>query len=273
MDADSGTGDGGVQQGPCVDIAGGILYHEGDLIVGVPPGIYRLHDTNGDGKTDWQTTISEGFYTHPTYGGHGISGVTIGPDGRLYWEVGDMGMHVVDAAGRAWSYPNQGVVVRSELDGSGFEVFASGIRNLQEFSFDEHANLISVDNDGDHQGETERLVYLTYGSDTGWRSNWQYGNTPIPRTTATTCGWPRACSRRVMSGSRRISCRRSRHGMRDRRGWPSILEPRCRTSGASTSSSPAFRAAPPTRGSTGSPSTRTARDSRWGPSGRCFAAS
>ncbi len=171
----------GFNKDPVSDIAGGILYHEGDLIVGVPPGIYRLHDTNGDGKTDRQTTISEGFYTHPTFGGHGISGVTIGPDGRLYWEVGDMGMHVVDAAGRAWSYPNQGVVVRSELDGSGFEVFASGIRNLQEFSFDEHANLISVDNDGDHQGETERLVYLTYGSDTGWRSNWQYGKYTDPK--------------------------------------------------------------------------------------------
>ena len=65
--------------------------------------------------------------------------------------------------------------MRSEPDGSKFEVFATGIRNLQEFSFDEYGNLISVDNDGDHQGETERLVYIPNGSDSGWRSNWQYG--------------------------------------------------------------------------------------------------
>ena len=65
--------------------------------------------------------------------------------------------------------------MRSEPDGSNFEVFATGIRNLQEFSFDEYGNLISVDNDGDHQGETERLVYIPNGSDSGWRSNWQYG--------------------------------------------------------------------------------------------------
>ena len=65
--------------------------------------------------------------------------------------------------------------MRSEPDGSNFEVFATGIRNLQEFSFDEYGNLISVDNDGDHQGETERVVYIPYGSDSGWRSNWQYG--------------------------------------------------------------------------------------------------
>ncbi|MGH9162838.1 MAG: HEAT repeat domain-containing protein [Vicinamibacteraceae bacterium] len=165
----------GFNETPVWDVLGGVLHHEGDLIVGVPPGVYRLRDTDKDGLADQRTTISEGYNTHPAFGGHGISGVMVGPDGRLYWEVGDMGLHVVDKAGRTWAYPNQGAVLRSELDGSNFEVFATGIRNLQEFAFDEHGNLISVDNDGDHQGETERLVYLPYGSDSGWRSNWQYG--------------------------------------------------------------------------------------------------
>jgi hypothetical protein len=72
-------------------------------------------------------------------------------------------------------------VLRSELDGSNFEVFATGIRNLQEFAFDEHGNLISVDNDGDHPGETERVVYLPYGADSGWRSTWQYGKYTDPK--------------------------------------------------------------------------------------------
>ena len=99
----------------------------------------------------------------------------LGPDGRLYWEVGDIGFNVVDKSGKRWAYPSQGAVLRSELDGSGFEVFAAGIRNLQEFSFDEHGNLMSVDNDGDHDGESERVLYIPYGSETGWRSNWQYG--------------------------------------------------------------------------------------------------
>lgn len=165
----------GFNDDPTWDIAGGLLYHGGDLIVGVPPGVYRLRDADGDGRFEQQTTISEGFSTHPTFGGHGVSGVMLGPDGRLYWEVGDMGMNVVDDTGKRWAYPNQGVVARSEIDGSGFEVFATGIRNLQEFSFDDRGNLISVDNDGDHPGESERLVYIPYGADSGWRSNWQYG--------------------------------------------------------------------------------------------------
>lgn len=165
----------GFNDDPTWDIAGGLLYHGGDLIVGVPPGVYRLRDADGDGRFEQQTTISEGFSTHPTFGGHGVSGVMLGPDGRLYWEVGDMGMNVVDDKGKRWAYPNQGVVARSEIDGSDFEVFATGIRNLQEFSFDDRGNLISVDNDGDHPGESERLVYIPYGADSGWRSNWQYG--------------------------------------------------------------------------------------------------
>ncbi len=165
----------GFNEEPAFDILGGILAHEGSLFAGVPPGVYRLRDSNGDGVFDQRTTIGEGFNTHPAFGGHGVSGVTIGPDGRLYWEVGDIGLHVVDKSGKTWSVPNQGAVVRSELDGSGFEVFSTGTRNLQEFSFDDRANLISVDNDGDHAGEKERLVYLPYGSDSGWRSNWQYG--------------------------------------------------------------------------------------------------
>ena len=165
----------GFNDDPTYDVGGGILSYGGDLFYGMAPGVFRLHDTNNDGVIDRQTTVSEGYNTHMAFGGHGISGVTIGPDGRLYWEVGDIGFNVVDRTGKRWAYPSQGAVLRSEPDGSGFEVFAAGIRNLQEFSFDEHGNLISVDNDGDHEGESERVVYIPYGSDSGWRSNWQYG--------------------------------------------------------------------------------------------------
>jgi len=165
----------GFNEDPAWDVAAGILVHGGDLFIGVPPGVYRLRDANGDGAIDSRVPISEGYNVHPAFGGHGISGVTMGPDGRLYWEVGDMGLNVVDKTGHRWAYPNQGAVLRSNLDGSDFEVFATGIRNLEEFAFDERGNLISVDNDGDHAGETERLVYIPEGSDSGWRSNWQYG--------------------------------------------------------------------------------------------------
>ena len=171
----------GFNEDPTWDTIGGVIAHDKDLIVAVPPGVYRLHDAKGDGRFNQRSTIAEGMNIHPAFGGHGVSGVMIGPDGRLYWEVGDIGLHVTDRAGKTWSYPNTGAVMRSEIDGSNFEVFASGVRNLQEFAFDDHGNLVSVDNDGDHQGENERVVYLPWGSETGWRSTWQYGKYTDPR--------------------------------------------------------------------------------------------
>ena len=89
--------------------------------------------------------------------------------------IGDMGFSVTDQEGKEWHYPNQGAILRSEPDGSNFEVFAAGVRNTHEFVFDKYGNLITVDNDGDHAGEFERLVYLVNGSDSGWRTNWQFG--------------------------------------------------------------------------------------------------
>lgn len=171
----------GFNADPTYDVAGGILHHDGDILFGTAPGVWRLKDDNNDGTIDRQIAISEGYSTHPAFGGHGISGLTMGPDGRIYWEVGDIGLDVTDKSGKRWSLPNQGAVMRSDPDGANFEVFATGIRNLQEFTFDEYGNLISVDNDGDHQGETERVVYIPEGSDSGWRSNWQYGKYTDPK--------------------------------------------------------------------------------------------
>jgi putative membrane-bound dehydrogenase-like protein len=162
------------------DIAGGGLYHDGDLYVAAAPDLWRLSDTNGDGVFDEKKSISHGYSVHPAFTGHDLSAVTLGPDGRIYWKVGDIGMNVVDTTGRRWAYPNQGAVLRANPDGTGFEVFARGLRNTQEIAFDEHGNLVSVDNDGDHQGETERVVYITLGSDAGWRSTWQYGKYTDP---------------------------------------------------------------------------------------------
>ena len=44
-------------------------------------------------------------------------------------------------------------------------MFAAGLRNTQEIAFDEHGDLVAVDNDGDYAGELERVVYITRGSD------------------------------------------------------------------------------------------------------------
>lgn len=157
------------------DVAGGVLSDGEDLYVAVAPDLWRMRDKNKDGIADEKTSISHGYGIHVGFSGHGMSGVEMGPDGRIYWQIGDIGFNGKGPDGRKWEHPNSGVIARSNPDGSDFEIFAYGIRNTHEFVFDEYGNLISEDNDGDHPGEKERLVYIVRDSDAGWRSNWQYG--------------------------------------------------------------------------------------------------
>ena len=163
------------------DVAGGVLSEGDDLFVAVGPDLWRMKDKNGDGLADEKTSISHGYGIHIGFGGHGMSGVEMGPDGRIYWQIGDIGFNGKGPDGQKWEHPNSGVIARSNPDGSDFEIFAYGNRNTHEFVFDEYANLISEDNDGDHAGEKERLVYIVNGGDIGWRSNWQYGKYRDPR--------------------------------------------------------------------------------------------
>ena len=166
------------------DVAGAVLSDGDDLFVGVSPTLWRTQDKNGDGLADHIQAISEGYGVHIGFGGHGMSGLEMGPDGRIYWGIGDVGFSGQGPDGTEWKYPNRGVLVRSNPDGSDFEVFAMGLRNTHEFTFDEYGNLIGQDNDGDHTGESERLVYLVDGSDTGWRINWQFGKYRDPNNNA-----------------------------------------------------------------------------------------
>lgn len=161
-------------------IAAGVLWYDnpdaphGDVYTTIAPDVWRLRDTNGDGKADQRDVVATGFGLHVAYAGHDMHGLTVGTDGRLYWTVGDKGISVVDKEGRRHSFPNQGGVLRCDPDGSNFEVFAHGLRNVQELAFDEYGNLFGVDNDADQPGERERVVHILPQSDSGWRCNYQY---------------------------------------------------------------------------------------------------
>ena len=163
------------------DVAGALLVRDQDMFVGIGPDMWRLKDKDQDGYYESKESINTGFAVHIGFSGHGMSGAIEGPDGKIYWGIGDIGANLTDKEGKNHFYPNQGVLVRSNPDGSDFEVFAAGLRNTHEFAFDEYGNIIGQDNDGDHEGESERLVHIVEGSDTGWRSNWQYGKYTDPK--------------------------------------------------------------------------------------------
>jgi putative heme-binding domain-containing protein len=156
------------------DAAGAVLKHGDDLFVGIGPDMWRIKE-NKQGIAASKTSISHGYGIHIGFSGHGMSGAEVGPEGKIYWQIGDIGFSGTGPDGKKYEHANSGVVVRSNPDGSDFEVFAYGNRNTHEFVFDEYGNMISEDNDGDHSGESERIVYIVDGADIGWRTNWQFG--------------------------------------------------------------------------------------------------
>ncbi|MGB8853171.1 MAG: PVC-type heme-binding CxxCH protein [Pirellulales bacterium] len=154
----------------------GILARRGDVFVTCIPNLYRLRDVDGDGKADTspqeRTILSTGYGARVAYRGHDLHGVTLGHDGRLYYTIGDRGYRI-EHDGRVDTDPGAGAVFRCELDGSGLEVVAHGLRNPQELAFDDLGNLFTVDNNSD-AGDKARLVHVMPGAEIGWNMAYQY---------------------------------------------------------------------------------------------------
>ena len=151
----------------------GLLAIDGSVYFTCIPKLWLLKDVDGDGVADEKTPLHDGFGVRVAFRGHDLHGLTLGPDGRLYFSIGDRGYNIELKDKTRFVQPDQGAVFRCELDGSNFEVFCTGLRNPQELAFDDFGNLFTGDNNSD-SGDRARWEYLMDGSDTGWRMYYQY---------------------------------------------------------------------------------------------------
>ena len=158
---------------PLDGTAAGILARGNEVWWTNIPSLWRFQDSNGDAKADVKDRMLSGFGVKFAFRGHDMHGLRFGPDGKLYFTIGDRGMNVKNKEGKESEVSDTGCVMRCNADGTGFEVFATGVRNPQELAFDEYGNLFTGDNNSD-AGDRARFVQLVEGGDCGWRMTYQY---------------------------------------------------------------------------------------------------
>lgn len=161
-------------------IGSGLLVDRGAVYYTCIPKLWKLIDKDDDGHADSKESLSHGYGVHINFLGHDSHGLRKGPDGRIYFTIGDRGFSVINKEGKLLDYPDTGAVLRCFPDGSQLEVVHEGLRNPQELAFDAYGNLFTGDNNSDG-GDQARWVYIVDGGDSGWTIGWQWQTTPNPR--------------------------------------------------------------------------------------------
>jgi putative membrane-bound dehydrogenase-like protein len=137
------------------------------------PDILVFEDNNGEGKADGPPRkLLTGFkgLDHD----HGVHGILIGPDNKLYFTVGDQGVtNLQSSDGKGPKYTSNntdcqaGTVWRCDLDGKNLELIAHNFRNNYEPCVDSFGTVFLSDNDDDGQQQT-RICYVMPGGNYGY---------------------------------------------------------------------------------------------------------
>jgi putative membrane-bound dehydrogenase-like protein len=158
------------------------------VIVSCSPAAYVYTDFDGDDKPDKREVLLTGFGGHDH--DHGLHSFVAGPDGRLWFNTGNAGPHIVrDKSGwtlrsgsiyrgggehdtdnaprmvsddrRIWT---GGLVLRVNTDGSHLQVLAHNFRNNYEVALDSFGNMWQSDNDDDGNASCRTLFVMEGGN-------------------------------------------------------------------------------------------------------------
>ena len=190
-------------QGRDIDAALGISIVGNRVIVTSAPNVLVFTDEDGDDRPDRKDYLftKSGSRQHD----HSTHSFVFGPDGKLYWNMGDLGWYVHDREGNlvtdqaghnvvarfaGESYPELrgkespyqgGMVFRCNLDGSDFEVLGHNFRNNYEVTVDSFGNLWQSDNDEDGNAGC-RINYVMEFGDFGYKDSLTGESWGVPRT-------------------------------------------------------------------------------------------
>ncbi|MCS7468579.1 c-type cytochrome [Stieleria sp. ICT_E10.1] len=142
-------------------------------------GMYRLRDTNADDQFDQVELLRE----FPGQVGHGRNDLALGPDGMIYSIHGDSVELATEnledhtsplRAARKGQRSEEGHLIRTDRDGSHWELVASGLRNPFGIDFNDDGEVFTYDADNEYDMGSPwyrptRIVQLVSGGDYGWR--------------------------------------------------------------------------------------------------------
>jgi len=140
-----------------------LVYHEDAWYVGIPTGVVRLSDENGDGTFEQETVVA---YDFPLTG-HNTRTAIFLSDGRMAVSIGSS-CNVCDE-----DDPRRAaVVIYDDANGGGERVFASGLRNAVGLAIHpESGELWATNNGRDLMGDDlppETVYIVKDGADYGW---------------------------------------------------------------------------------------------------------
>ena len=207
---EDGNGDGAADketvfyQDPSINAALGICVLGNKVIVSDSPNVFVLTDVDGDGKADKRELLFTGISGHDH--DHGVHAFVFGPDGKLYFNMGNEGkqlyspankdvpLHgpignvekkpVVDLDGNEVNNHGKpyrmGMVFRCNQDGSEVETLAWNFRNNYEVAVDSFGTLWQSDNDDDGNMGVRINYVMEFGNygytdemtGAGWPTGW-----------------------------------------------------------------------------------------------------
>src|SRR5699024_7486477 len=144
------------------------------VVVSRSPHVFVFTDTDGDDKADKKEVLFSGI--KGVQHDHGVHAFVFGPDGKLYFNMGNEGKVIKDPDGKTVTdiFGNkvtsegtpywQGMVFRCNLDGTEFEVLAHNFRNPYEVAVDSYGTLWQSDNDDDGNKGTRINYVMEYGN-------------------------------------------------------------------------------------------------------------
>ncbi|MDJ1506326.1 DUF7133 domain-containing protein [Xanthocytophaga agilis] len=132
-----------------------------------------FEDKNQDGVADGPSKPVIQHISNPTFlqnrgTDHATNGIRMGIDGWIYIAVGDFGFHnATDRTGKQLTMLGGGIA-RVRPDGSEFEIYTHGTRNIYDVAIDPYMNTFTRDNTNDGGGWNIRFSHHIQSGEYGY---------------------------------------------------------------------------------------------------------